>query len=42
MGNARKCAESLGGRIVEVFFDVEQSRSMPWKRRVVGVACSLL
>jgi len=36
LGNARKFVEPLGGRIVEVFFDVGQSRSVPWERRVDG------
>ena len=29
----RKYEQLLGGRIVEVFFDVGQSRSVPWERR---------
>jgi hypothetical protein len=33
LGNARKFVEPLGGRIVEFFFDVGQSRSVPWQRR---------
>ena len=32
-GNARKFVEPLGGRVVEEFFDVGQSRSLPWERR---------
>ncbi len=32
-GNARKFVEPLGGRIVAEFFDVGQSRSVPWERR---------
>jgi hypothetical protein len=33
LGNARKFVEPLGGRIVAEFFDVGQSRSVPWERR---------
>jgi hypothetical protein len=29
----RKFVEPLGGRVVEEFFDVGQSRSVPWERR---------
>ncbi|MEJ2852407.1 MULTISPECIES: recombinase family protein [unclassified Saccharothrix] len=32
-GNARKFVEPLGGVITEEFFDVGQSRSVPWERR---------
>ncbi|MEU4445475.1 recombinase family protein [Actinosynnema sp. NPDC050801] len=32
-GNARKFVEPLGGHVVEEFFDVGQSRSVPWDRR---------
>jgi DNA invertase Pin-like site-specific DNA recombinase len=32
-GNAHKFVEPLGGDIVEEFFDVGQSRSVPWERR---------
>jgi DNA invertase Pin-like site-specific DNA recombinase len=32
-GNANKFVEPLGGVIVEEFFDVGQSRSVPWERR---------
>ncbi|MFD5823885.1 recombinase family protein [Lentzea sp. NPDC060358] len=32
-GNAQKFVEPLGGAIVEEFFDVGQSRSVPWERR---------
>jgi DNA invertase Pin-like site-specific DNA recombinase len=35
-GNARKFVEPLGGRIVAEFFDVGQSRSVPWERREEG------
>lgn len=33
VGNARKFVEPLGGLIVAEFFDVGQSRSVPWERR---------
>ncbi|GGS28247.1 recombinase family protein [Actinokineospora fastidiosa] len=33
MGNARKFVEPLGGRVVADFFDIGQSRSVPWERR---------
>ncbi|MFD2489335.1 recombinase family protein [Amycolatopsis jiangsuensis] len=32
-GNARKFVEPLGGRVVAEFFDIGQSRSVPWDRR---------
>jgi hypothetical protein len=32
-GNARKFVEPVGGRVVAEFFDVGQSRSVPWDRR---------
>jgi len=32
-GNARKFVEPLGGVVVEEFFDIGQSRSVPWERR---------
>ncbi|NUT49851.1 MAG: recombinase family protein [Saccharothrix sp.] len=32
-GNARKFLEPLGGVVVEEFFDIGQSRSVPWERR---------
>ncbi|WP_414943763.1 recombinase family protein [Amycolatopsis sp. cmx-11-32] len=32
-GNARKFVEPLGGRIVAEYFDIGQSRSVPWERR---------
>lgn len=32
-GNARNLVEPLGGQIVERFFDIGQSRSVPWERR---------
>src|SRR5262245_16276415 len=33
LGNASKFVEPLGGRVVTEFFDVGQSRSVPWDRR---------
>jgi len=33
LGNARKFVEPLGGSVVAEFFDVGQSRSVPWERR---------
>ncbi|WP_026361393.1 recombinase family protein [Amycolatopsis nigrescens] len=33
VGNASKFVEPLGGRIVAEYFDVGQSRSVPWDRR---------
>ncbi len=33
LGNARKFVEPLGGTITGQFFDVGQSRSVPWERR---------
>jgi DNA invertase Pin-like site-specific DNA recombinase len=33
VGNARKFVEPLGGQIVAEFFDIGQSRSVPWERR---------
>lgn len=33
LGNAKKFVEPLGGQVVAEFFDVGQSRSMPWERR---------
>jgi DNA invertase Pin-like site-specific DNA recombinase len=33
LGNARKLVEPLGGVVVEEFFDIGQSRSVPWERR---------
>jgi hypothetical protein len=33
LGNARKFVEPLGGRVVVEFFDIGQSRSVPWERR---------
>jgi DNA invertase Pin-like site-specific DNA recombinase len=33
LGNARKFVEPLGGLVVEEFFDIGQSRSVPWERR---------
>ncbi len=34
--NARKFVEPLGGRVVVDFFDIGQSRSVPWERRTHG------
>jgi DNA invertase Pin-like site-specific DNA recombinase len=36
LGNARKFVEPLGGSVVAEFFDVGQSRSVPWDRREAG------
>ncbi|MFI6025087.1 recombinase family protein [Amycolatopsis magusensis] len=36
LGNARKFVEPLGGEVVAEFFDVGQSRSVPWERRTEG------
>ncbi|WP_153032052.1 recombinase family protein [Amycolatopsis sp. YIM 10] len=36
LGNARKFVEPLGGEVVTEFFDVGQSRSVPWERRTEG------
>jgi hypothetical protein len=33
MGEAARFVEPLGGEIVEEFFDIGQSRSLPWERR---------
>ncbi|CRK56783.1 Site-specific recombinase [Alloactinosynnema sp. L-07] len=33
LGNARKFVEPLGGSVVAEFFDIGQSRSVPWDRR---------
>ncbi|MDX6283000.1 MAG: hypothetical protein QOH03_4071 [Kribbellaceae bacterium] len=33
MGEAARFVEPLGGAIVEEFFDIGQSRSLPWERR---------
>lgn len=35
-GNARKFIEPMGGEIVAEFFDIGQSRSVPWERRDHG------
>ncbi|GLZ37168.1 recombinase [Actinokineospora sp. NBRC 105648] len=35
-GNAAKFVGPLGGRIVAEFFDIGQSRSVPWERREAG------
>ena len=36
VSNARKFVEPLGGSVVAEFFDVGQSRSVPWERRDEG------
>jgi DNA invertase Pin-like site-specific DNA recombinase len=36
LGNARKFVEPLGGEVVAEFFDIGQSRSVPWERREVA------
>jgi DNA invertase Pin-like site-specific DNA recombinase len=36
LGNARKFVEPLGGRVAAEFFDIGQSRSVPWERREDG------
>jgi DNA invertase Pin-like site-specific DNA recombinase len=36
LGNACKFVEPLGGKVVVEFFDVGQSRSVPWERRDEG------
>lgn len=33
LGNAQKFVEPLGGRIIAEYFDIGQSRSVPWERR---------
>src|SRR5687767_347547 len=33
LGNARKFVEAVGGRVVAEFFDIGQSRLVPWERR---------
>jgi hypothetical protein len=33
LGEAARFVEPLGGEIVEEFFDIGQSRSLPWERR---------
>jgi hypothetical protein len=33
LGNARKFVGPLGGQVTAEFFDVGQSRSVPWERR---------
>ncbi|GAA2999743.1 hypothetical protein [Actinokineospora diospyrosa] len=38
-GNANKFIGPLGGRIVADFFDIGQSRSVPWERRKEGAGC---
>jgi hypothetical protein len=40
LSNARRFVEPLGGTVVAEFFDVGQSRSVPWERR--GEAARLL
>jgi DNA invertase Pin-like site-specific DNA recombinase len=36
LGNARKFVEPFGGIVTAEFFDVGQSRSVPWERRTHG------
>jgi DNA invertase Pin-like site-specific DNA recombinase len=36
LGNARKFVGPLGGEVVAEFFDIGQSRSVPWERREVA------
>ncbi|EWC59255.1 Site-specific recombinase [Actinokineospora spheciospongiae] len=36
LGNARKFVEPVGGTVVAEFFDIGQSRSVPWERRTHG------
>jgi DNA invertase Pin-like site-specific DNA recombinase len=36
LGNACKFVEPVGGRVVAEFFDIGQSRSVPWERRTHG------
>lgn len=33
LGEAQRFVEPLGGEVVEEFFDIGQSRSLPWERR---------
>lgn len=33
LGEAERFVEPLGGEVVEEFFDIGQSRSLPWERR---------
>ena len=37
LGNAQKFVEPLGGHIIAEYFDIGQSRSVPWERRAVAV-----
>jgi hypothetical protein len=37
LGNAQKFVEPLGGRVVAEYFDISQSRSVPWERRDVAL-----
>jgi DNA invertase Pin-like site-specific DNA recombinase len=37
LGNAQKFVEPLGGRVVAEYFDIGQSRSVPWERRDLAV-----
>jgi hypothetical protein len=41
LSNARKFVGPLGGTIVAEFFDVGQSRSVPWERRMRLRGCWL-
>jgi DNA invertase Pin-like site-specific DNA recombinase len=36
LGNAQKFVEPLGGQIIAEYFDIGQSRSVPWERREVA------
>ena len=33
LARSRQVIEAVGGEVVEEFFDIGQSRSLPWKRR---------
>jgi hypothetical protein len=37
ISNAQKFVEPLGGRVVAEYFDIGQSRSVPWERRDVAL-----
>lgn len=36
LGNARKFVKPLGGKVAVEYFDIGQSRSVPWERREAG------
>lgn len=40
LARSRQVIEPAGGEIVEEFFDIGQSRSLPWKRRRKQRDCS--